>query len=113
MPNPALHIITSSRPNRSTARVTSACMSASRVTSAAIGSGVPPPAAISDASASRRSMRRAHITTEAPSRASRSAVARPIPADAPVIATTRFEDMSETAYSFQLSAFSFHSLDDS
>ena len=51
-------------------------------------------------------MRRAEMTTAAPSRASRSAVARPMPADAPVMATMCCEDMLETAYSFQPSAFS-------
>ena len=49
----------------------------------------PPAAAISAATASRRSARRAQRSSLPPSRASRSAVARPMPADAPVIAMTR------------------------
>jgi len=56
---------------------------------AAIGSARPPPAAISAATFSSRSARRAQIATAAPSRANRSAVALPIPADAPVMAMTR------------------------
>ena len=60
-----------------------------RVTSATIGSAWPPAATISAATASSRSARRAQMSERAPSRASRRAVARPMPADAPVIAITR------------------------
>jgi hypothetical protein len=89
MPKPALHIITSSRPNRSSARSTSMRMSLSRVTSATIARASPPAAITSRADASSRSCRRAHMTIRAPSRARRIAVARPMPADAPVMAITR------------------------
>jgi hypothetical protein len=98
MPKPALHIITSSRPKRSTVRATKASISSARVTSAAIASASPPPAAISAATAASRSARRAQIATAAPGRASRSAVARPIPADAPVIAITRIASAYRERY---------------
>jgi len=88
-PKPALQIITSRRPKRSIVRATNASISAARVTSATIGNAWPPAAEISAAAASSRSSRRAQIATAAPSRARRSAVARPMPDDAPVIATTR------------------------
>ena len=99
MPKPALHIITSSRPNRSTASATSR-PSAARVTSAAHRPGLAAGGFDLRGDGVQRSARRAQMTTAAPSRASRSAVARPIPADAPVIATTRIS----SAYSYQLSA---------
>ena len=89
MPKPALQTITSSRPNRSTAADTNRSMSSTDVTSATIGSASPPAASTSRAAASSISLRRAHIATAAPSRASRTAVARPMPAEAPVMATTR------------------------
>src|SRR5580765_837335 len=89
MPNPALHTITSSPPNCSTARSTRLLMSASLVTSATSGSAWPPAASISAATRASSSVRRADKTRDAPSRPSLSAVARPMPADAPVIATTR------------------------
>src|SRR5919204_6641253 len=88
-PKPALQIITSSRPNRSTAAATKRSMASTDLTSATIGSACPPAASTSRAAAASMSDRRAHIATDARSRATRTAVARPMPADAPVIATTR------------------------
>src|SRR3954469_10162532 len=89
MPKPALQRSTSRREKRSTAAATNCSMSASRVTSATTGSGSPPAARISSATCWSRSARRAQIATAAPSRATRIAVARPMPAEAPVIAMTR------------------------
>ena len=88
MPKPALQIITSSRPNRSTAlRDERVHVGFARdvgrhrqhlAAGAAdlVGDGL------------ERSRRRAQMTSAAPSRASRTAVARPMPADAPVMTTT-------------------------
>ncbi len=87
-PKPALQIITSSRPNVSTARATSARESASIVTSPGTASARPPAAVIARTTSSSRSARRARSTTAAPSAASARAVARPMPAEAPVMATT-------------------------
>jgi len=63
--------------------------------SATIADTRPPAAVISAAASWSRSARRAQITSAAPSRASRNAVARPMPADAPVIATTRLVAISK------------------
>jgi hypothetical protein len=75
-------------------------MSGSRVTSATTSSAVPPAAVIAWATSRSRSPRRAQRASEAPSRASRSASAWPMPADAPVIATTRPPDRSVLASFF-------------
>src|SRR3954454_24393369 len=56
----------------------------------------PPSSAIREARASMRSPRRAASATEAPRSAYMSAVASPIPEDAPVIATTLPSSIGET-----------------
>jgi len=85
---PALQIITSSRRNCETAVATTDSMAAASVTSAAMARARPPVLLMPAATSSSISARRAVITTDAPFRASRSAVTRPMPADAPVITTT-------------------------
>ena len=57
--------------------------------SASIATAVPPSPSISDASSSRRSLRRAPSATAAPSATIALAVASPIPDEAPVIRTLR------------------------
>src|SRR5213075_509514 len=59
------------------------------------GTGCSIARAIASAMTSRRSRRRAQIAIDAPSRASRTATARPMPADAPLIATTRFDGTTD------------------
>ena len=76
---PALLTRTSSRPKRSRVTWTASAARSGSVMSASMTSAVPPAAAMSSASSSSRSRRRATIATAAPSRASRRAVAAPIP----------------------------------
>jgi len=85
---PALLTSPSRPPNPSFAPSTNARAWDSSVTSVSIASALPPSPVIFPASASIRSARRAASATEAPSAASASAVASPIPDEAPVIATT-------------------------
>ncbi len=85
MPIPALATSVSSFPNRSTAVATSRFASAGERTSISTATICPGNSASRAAS---RSVRRAPTTTLAPAPASSRAVARPIPALAPVMATT-------------------------
>src|SRR5882757_5160562 len=78
----------SSLPNILTVPSTSARTSSSMATSARMYSALPPSSRSSAASASPSSSRRPESTTDAPSRAKAVAVARPIPARAPVTSTT-------------------------
>jgi hypothetical protein len=72
-------------PNASAHRATIASQSDALVTSPTLISHRPPADSISARSDSRRSARRALATTGMPARAHASAVARPIPLDAPVM----------------------------
>src|SRR6266446_1273873 len=85
---PALLTRTSSRPNRSCARLMNAATSSRLVTSSRSGSAAPPAFSSSAASVLSLSSRRAPSTTLAPCAARWRAVASPIPLLAPVIATT-------------------------
>ena len=86
--SPALFTTRSSPPNASTAASTIACTASSSETSAATptATSVPP---ISAAAASALAWSRSAITTQAPSAASRFAVALPIPPAAPVTRAIR------------------------
>src|SRR6476659_9487458 len=79
---------TSSRPNRSRARLTNAARSERLVTSTAIASALPPVRSSSAARAFSLSSRRAPSTTAALRAARYRAAASPIPLLAPVIAIT-------------------------
>src|SRR5262245_21127595 len=85
---PALLTSVSSRPSSATVRsmVSAACCSP--VTSASSTRAVPPSARMVAARESRRSLRRAATATAAPCPARASAVASPIPLDAPVTRAT-------------------------
>jgi hypothetical protein len=90
-PMPALHTITSSRPNSAT--VLDTTVHGRSV--GHIGRNRQRPAALTGnavATSASSSARLAVITTDAPLRASRSAVARPMPDDAPVMRTTIWMD---------------------
>ena len=82
---PALLNMQSSRPKRSTARSTSAAISASCMTSARANTALPPS---NRASRSPRSADRPAMTTRAPSAANSRAVASPMPLVAPVMIAT-------------------------
>ena len=88
---PALLTRMSRRPSSSFVRVTNAFACASSVTSVSIASARPPSPSMRLASSSIRSLRRAASDTAAPARASVTAVASPMPDEAPVIAATRPE----------------------
>src|SRR4051794_39303024 len=85
---PALFTRTSSPPSSSRVRRTAPAQAASSVTSRSRVSTVAPSARSFPASASRRSLRRAPRATAAPARARATAVASPMPDDAPVTSAT-------------------------
>src|SRR5436190_11093834 len=89
---PALLTSTSTRPSSDFARSMSECAAASSETSHVTASASPP---MREASASMRSERRAASTTPNPASARATAVASPIPDEAPVTTATR-SDMSES-----------------
>src|SRR4051794_4496678 len=86
---PAQLTQTSRRPNRSTARLASCSTAAWLRTSVGTASAPAPTASHSAATARSGVSARAARTTQDPSRANRSAAARPIPLEAPVITTTQ------------------------
>src|SRR5215210_6540071 len=85
---PALFTRMSTRPSSSLACRTRACAASSSVTSHSTESALPPLPLIRSTSSESRSFRRAATTTDAPSAANASAVASPMPLDAPVITAT-------------------------
>src|SRR6266849_1206960 len=99
---PALLTRTSSRPNRSCARLTNAATSSRLVTSSLSGSASPPAFSSSAASVFSLSSRLAPNTTLAPCAARCRAVASPIPLLAPVIATTLPFNSDMTSLLWQL-----------
>lgn len=86
---PALANTRSTRPSSAATRSAAAVTALRSVTSSGTASAVPPSAVMRSTSASRLSLRRAATATFAPSRANRSAVASPIPLDAPVTTAVR------------------------
>ncbi len=87
---------TSSRPQRASVWLTAASLSDARLTSARMARAWPPASSIAWAVALAASSRTSTTATRAPSRAKRSAEARPIPDPAPVISATRLS--SRIAY---------------
>src|SRR3954447_14426449 len=85
---PALLTRTSRRPRRSRACWTASAARSGSVMSASMTRDDPPSASMSPASSSSRGRRRATMPTVAPSRASRRAVAAPMPLLAPVTSAT-------------------------
>ena len=83
-PIPALFTSASSPPPRSSTSAAAAAICAASVTSSSIGTMRSPPAAFS---ASPSAALRTPASTVQPEPASRSAVARPMPVEAPVIST--------------------------
>ncbi len=88
IPRPALLTQVSIRPNRATAASASRSTSERSATSRATARASPPSALIRAAASSRACPLRAARTTLAPRLAAVSAVARPMPDDAPVITIT-------------------------
>jgi len=88
VPSPALLNITSSRPQLSSARRIAACTPSGSEASILSHRVLPPACVISFATAEARVPLRSAITTEAPSRAKRRAVAAPIPDPAAVTTAT-------------------------
>ena len=72
-------------PNASTVRPTARWQSSTLVTSPAAATARPPPRSISSTTSRSRSSRRAIMHTSIPARAHATAVARPIPLDAPLM----------------------------
>src|SRR5262249_49335387 len=81
---PALVMTPSSPPNASTAAATAVLTSSSFPTSAGAASAVPPASVISRVTSRAASAARSTTVTDAPSRASRCAAARPMPLAPPV-----------------------------
>src|SRR3954454_521412 len=90
---PAMLTQTSMRPTRSSAARASACMAVGSVTSAINGRAWAPSALHASAAFSSSASRRAASTTLQCRRAKASAVASPIPQEAPAITTVRPRDM--------------------
>src|SRR5262245_6376204 len=89
IPTPALLTRTSRRPQASTAPSIRARTEAASSTSAGMTRAAPPALVTSAATVASRSARRAPRTTRIPARPHATAVAAPIPLEAPVMTTTR------------------------